>query len=244
MFRFFFLNSRNSIPGSAICSFNMSAIEEAFSGPFKHQSHPGAAWERDYPQNRNHFECERASHTRQLLDSSRYQLMDAAVQPVTPSPLYHANLETLTHIAVDALPTKLHSRVHLLYVATNDGRIMKISVLPRTKETCVVEIWNPSPPGNFVPIRTLKYLRETDSVYAGLDTGVLRISTNHCQRHKTKAACHNAMDPHCGWNELLLQCTTAPDRNPLSSHWLQSVTECPLLHVAGMHCTFFKIYLF
>lgn len=100
---------RNSIPGSAICSFNMSAIEEAFSGPFKHQSHPGAAWERDHSQNRNHFECEAASHSRQLLDSSRYQLMDSAVQPVTPKPLYNANLETLTHIAVDALPTKLHT---------------------------------------------------------------------------------------------------------------------------------------
>lgn len=104
-----FFNYRNSIPGSAICSFNMSAIEDAFEGPFKHQDNPSAAWERDFSQNRNHFECEAASQTRQLLDSSRYQLMDLAVQPVTPKPLYSANLETLTHIAVDALPTKLHT---------------------------------------------------------------------------------------------------------------------------------------
>lgn len=125
-------------------------------------------------------------------------------------------------------------RVHLLYVATSGGLIKKISVLPRTKETCVVEVWNPSPSGTFVPIKTLRYLSDTDSVYVGLETGVLRIPTSRCQRHKTKSACHNAMDPHCGWNELLLQCTTAPDHNPLSTHWIQSVTECPLLNVAGM----------
>ncbi|KAL0269384.1 UNVERIFIED_CONTAM: hypothetical protein PYX00_007138 [Menopon gallinae] len=227
-----FTTPSNSIPGSAICSFNISAIEDAFSGPFKHQSNPGAAWEKDYSQNRNHFECELASASHShLIDSSRYQLMDSAVQPATPKPLYNSNMETLVHIAIDVLSTKLHNRVHLLYVSTSDGRIKKISVLPRTKETCVVEVWNPSPMEHPVQIRTLQYLKETDSVYVGMETGVLRIPTNHCQRHKTKAACHNAMDPHCGWNELLLQCTTAPNRNPLTMHWLQSVTECPLLHV-------------
>ncbi|KAK6639382.1 hypothetical protein RUM43_007655 [Polyplax serrata] len=226
-----FTTPRNSIPGSAICSFNMSAIEEAFSGPFKHQVHPGAAWEKDYSQHRNHFECEAPSQSRHLIDSSKYQLMDSAVQPSTQKPLYNSNLETLIHIAVDSLPTILHSRVHLLYVATSDGLIKKISVLPRTKETCVVEVWNPSPSGAPVPIKTLMYLKETDSVYVGMEMGVLRIPTSHCQRHKTKAACHNAMDPHCGWNELLLQCTTAPDRNPSSYHWFQSTTQCPLLDV-------------
>lgn len=179
--------------------------------------------------------------------------MDSAVQPATPKPLYNSNMETLVHIAIDVLATKLHkyvcvhthasrnpclnviccSRVHLLYVSTADGRIKKISVLPRTKQTCVVEVWNPSPVEHPVQIRTLQYLKETDSVYVGLETGVLRIPTSHCERHKTKYACHSAMDPHCGWNELLLQCTTAPDRNPLTLHWLQSVTECPLLHVPG-----------
>lgn len=126
-------------------------------------------------------------------------------------------------------------RVHLLYVATSNGLIKKISVLPRTQETCVVEVWNPSPSGGLAPIKTLKYLSKTDSIYVGLETGVLRIPTSHCHRHKSKSACHNSMDPHCGWNELSLQCTTAPDGNPLSSHWLQSVTQCPLLNVSGKY---------
>lgn len=89
----------------------MSAIEQAFSGPFKHQVHPGAAWEKDYSQNRDHFECEAPSLTRHLIDSSKYQLMDSAVQPITPQPLYNSNLETLIHISVDSLPTKLHTWV-------------------------------------------------------------------------------------------------------------------------------------
>lgn len=36
-----FTTPPNHIAGSAICAFNMSAINDAFSGPFKHQRHAG-----------------------------------------------------------------------------------------------------------------------------------------------------------------------------------------------------------
>lgn len=101
---------RNSIPGSAICSFNLSAIQSAFNGPFKHQATVGSAWERQTSTHARHTQC-RESAPHQLLDSSRYQLMDSAVQPVTQSPLYTSQLETVTHITVDVLPTKLHRLV-------------------------------------------------------------------------------------------------------------------------------------
>jgi chondroitin sulfate proteoglycan 4 len=89
--------------------------------------------------------------------------MDSAVQPVTLHPLYTERLETLTHISVGVLPTKLHQAAHVLFVATADGLVKKITVLPRTQETCVVEIWKPFTGDRPVPIKALHYLKDTVS---------------------------------------------------------------------------------
>nr|CAD7441943.1 unnamed protein product [Timema bartmani] len=225
-----FTTPRNSIPGSAICAFNMSAIESAFSGPFKHQSSSGSAWEPHHPPHKRNFECQSApSHSHQLLDSSKYQLMDYAVQPTTMRPLYIGQLETLTHIAVDVMATNLYSDQHVLYVATVDGLVKKISVITRTQETCVVEVWKPYPGETVVPIHTLRYHKSTESVYVGTEDSLMRIPAQHCNRHKSRMSCLNAMDPYCGWNELKEECTTAPNHNPLAKYWLQTVTQCPVL---------------
>lgn len=98
---------RNSIPGSAICSFNLTAIQTAFNGAFKYQSSVGSAWERYLPAGPRQSQCQQTTQNH-LLQSSRYQLMDSAVQPTSQSPLYNSQLEIITHIAVDILPTKMH----------------------------------------------------------------------------------------------------------------------------------------
>jgi len=73
----------------------------------------------------------------------------------------------------------------------------------------------------------------------GTEKGVMRILAQHCGRLHSRMACQNAMDPYCGWNELKEQCTTAPNRNPLSKYWMQSVTQCPVLTDPG-EWTFFR----
>lgn len=78
----------------------MSAIEASFNGWFKHQVSVGSAWEREGKARPR--QCDQTD----LLDSSRFQLMDQAVQPTTFRPLYSSQLETLTHIAVHVTPTK------------------------------------------------------------------------------------------------------------------------------------------
>jgi chondroitin sulfate proteoglycan 4 len=148
----------------------MSSIAAAFSGPFKHQENPGSTWERRSSPHMRHFECQSTSspsHSHQLLDSNRYQLMDSAVRPTTLQPLYVGRLEILTHIAVHVLSTKLHQAVHVMYVATADGLVKKISVLPRTQETCVVEIWKPFSGDHPIAIQALHFLKDTVS-----ETGV------------------------------------------------------------------------
>jgi len=66
-----------------------------------------------------------------------------------------------------------------------------------------------------------------ESLYIGMEVGVIRVPTQHCKRHITKQACIEAMDPYCGWNELKLACTPPPDGNPLTPYWHQQVIGCP-----------------
>lgn len=61
----------NGIAGSAVCSFNLTAINAAFNGPFKHQATVGSEWVRYSPPHQlNHGHCQRQDPN-QILDSSR-----------------------------------------------------------------------------------------------------------------------------------------------------------------------------
>lgn len=228
-----FTTPENSIHGSAVCAFNLTAINSVFSGPFKHQESTTSTWERKNSNSQIHNECQtaRSPHMHHLRESAKYQLMDDAVQATSIQPLHHASSERFIHIALDVISTKLHDKVTMMFVATESGAIKKISVLPRTKSSCVVEVWRP-PVGSDQPamrIRTMQYLKNGNSLYIGTDDAVLRLPAHNCQRHVSKPSCLNAMDPYCGWNELLEACTTAPKGDTLTRHWVQNATECPVI---------------
>lgn len=104
-----------SIYGSAVCAYNMSAIDNAFNGPFKFQADASAAWTR-VPNNTPSMQCGagatssndskmasssllsaasemNAGHQRLLVDAQKYQMMDQAVQPTQLEPLIVAENE-------------------------------------------------------------------------------------------------------------------------------------------------------
>lgn len=85
----------------------MNAINSAFDGPYKYQETINSAWDKRLPTYPDRKQC-RDFDSKYLIDSSKYQLMDNAVQPVVQVPLYYSQLETIVHIAVDVIPTKLH----------------------------------------------------------------------------------------------------------------------------------------
>lgn len=227
-----FTTPENSIHGSAVCAFNLTSIDAAFAGQFKHQDTPTSTWERKESNSNIHNECKipRVGHLQHLKESAKYQLMDQAVQATTIHPLHHATNERFTHISLDVISTKLHEKVTMMYVATETGTVKKISVLPRTKNSCVVEIWRTDKISvKPFKIRTIQYLKNTESLYLGTDDSVLRLPSHNCQRHVSKSSCLNAMDPYCGWNELLQSCTSAPNGDSLTRHWIQNATECPVI---------------
>lgn len=154
--------------------------------------------------------------------------MDNSVQAVQPTPLYVSKLERFKHIAIDKVSTKLHENVRIIYVTTDDGLIKKISVLPRTKESCLIEVMEPESSRD-VEVKTMEFVKATDSLYVGTENSLIKIPSQRCYRHLSKEICLNSMDPMCGWNDLQLKCTLAPNMDPLASHWYQNATVCPIL---------------
>lgn len=222
-----FATSRDSIPATAVCAFNMTAILAAFAGPFKYQGSSASAWEaQSSAVGSRHFDCEKIPQDQySMQDSSRYQLMDLAVQPTRVLPLYYRRLETLSLIAVDVVPTKHHPAVHVVYAASEDGVVRKMSVLGR--ETCVLELWRPFEGASPPRYRKMEFLRATESLYIATEAGVVRVPGQHCGRYRTRTTCLAAMDPYCGWNELKEACTPAPNRDPAAAHWAQRPLACP-----------------
>ena len=173
-------NNRNSIAGSAVCSFTLDSMQESFAGPFRAQvGGPNSQWESVHSTH-SHSHCTAthhqhssssaahqattsANHPGSLLEAEKYQLMERAVQPAQKAgPLIRLDLERFTHVAVDVVTTKIHSSVHVVYVATkDDGLIRKYSVLPRTQEACLVEIIDPFQPGTVDRrIKTMQFLKQ------------------------------------------------------------------------------------
>lgn len=162
-----------------------------------------------------------------LINSHRFQLMDDAVQPLSVYPLFVSKHERLTHVTLDTIATKLHDKMQIIFVATAQNLIKKITILPRTKETCVVEIWEPEVAENS-EILTLQFLKQAESLYIGTENSIYRIPAQHCKRHGSKVNCLSAMDPYCGWNDLQKACTAPPENDPLKRFWIQQANECPI----------------
>lgn len=224
-----FTTPNNGIHGSAVCAFNLSAINAAFDGPFKFQEHIDSNWKDVNTPHRNQFSCKNSGgglSYKHLLESSRYQLMDEAVQPITVTPLYYSPLERFSNIAIDIVSTKYEGSTHVLYISTEGNLIKKLSVLP-SMQTCLIEVWQYEEEHLKSHIHSMEYLKVTDSLYVGTDRALMRINSHHCKRHVSETTCLNAMDPYCGWNELRMECTPPPIDG--EKYWKQKELQCPIL---------------
>ncbi|EDV97528.1 GH16920 [Drosophila grimshawi] len=226
-----FSTSGSSIFGSAVCAYNLSSINAAFEGAFKHQEHSDAAWKTVNTPQRSQFQCASgATAFGHLLESSRYQLMDQAIQPIGAQPLYHSRLERFKHIALDIVQTR-NEQLHVLYVSSSSNHIKKLSVkhgMEGKTQTCLVEIWQADDTGSSALLH-MSYLKVTESLYLGTDLALTKIPAQRCSRHVSQSSCFNAMDPYCGWNELVERCT--PLDPAVQQPWLQPEQfSCPVLN--------------
>lgn len=204
----------NSIVGSAVCIYSMSDIHAAFEGPYKVQDRPSSTWEPRSPskQARDHFKCVPDSRLNEAIEYHRYHLMYESVQPVSGEPAYKVTSERFTHVTVDVTSAKNIDKQLVLYVATQEGNVLKLAVLPKLDGACLVERWKLNNRNSSFDVLTMQFVKDTMSVYIGGRAGVFRISGARCSRYTGRSGCVLAGDPHCGWDDAREQCVSATGR--------------------------------
>ncbi|GAB0183312.1 semaphorin-5A [Grus japonensis] len=118
-----FTTNVNSIAASAVCVFNLSAITQAFNGPFKYQENSRSAW-LPYPNPNPNFQCGTMDQglyvnltERNLQDAQKFFLMHEVVQPVIPIPYFMEDNSRFSHVVVDVVQGK-DMLFHIIYLAT------------------------------------------------------------------------------------------------------------------------------
>uniref|UniRef100_H0WBU3 Semaphorin 5B n=1 Tax=Cavia porcellus TaxID=10141 RepID=H0WBU3_CAVPO len=232
-----FTTNVNSIAASAVCAFNLSAISQAFNGPFRYQENPRAAWlpiTNPIP----NFQCGTLPETgpnenlteRSLQDAQRLFLMSEAVQPVTPEPCVTQDSVRFSHLVVDLVQAK-DTLYHVLYIGTESGTILKaLSTASRSLRGCYLEELHVLPPARREPLRSLRILHSARALFVGLSDGVLRVPLERCTAYRGQRACLGARDPYCGWDGKQQRCSTLEDSTNMSL-WMQNITTCPVRNV-------------
>lgn len=71
----------------------------------------------------------------------------------------------MSHIVVDTVQTKDEDSVHVMFVASVEGIIRKLVIIPGTKETCLIEQIKVFPDDSDDAIKVLKILKDTVSIH-------------------------------------------------------------------------------
>uniref|UniRef100_A0AAR2L3Q0 Sema domain-containing protein n=1 Tax=Pygocentrus nattereri TaxID=42514 RepID=A0AAR2L3Q0_PYGNA len=231
-----FTTNVNSIAASAVCAFNLSAITQVFSGPFKYQENSRSAW-LPYPNPNPDFQCGTIDYgsyvnltERNLQDAQKFILMHEVIQPIVPVPYFMEDNVRFSHVAVDVVQGK-DMLYHIIYLATDYGTIKKVlSPLNQTTGSCLLDEIELFPPRRRQPILSLLILHSRSELFVGVRDQVIKIPLIRCNFHKTREACVGARDPYCGWDLVLKKCTMLEESVSMSQ-WEQSITQCPVRNV-------------
>ncbi|CAG0890637.1 unnamed protein product [Darwinula stevensoni] len=243
-----FTTSMNGLAGSAICTFTLRAMEEAFQGKFKEQATSSSAWlpvlSTEVPEPRPGTCIE---DTQKLPDSvlnfvRTHPLMDEAVNHEDGKPVFYKRDTVFTHIVVDKVrhgyPGDQEYTVY--FAATNKGEVYKIVQWYNGKEsqTELLDVFHVTDPE---PIRVMEISSKHKSLYVASDSMVKQVDLVMCtQRYDNCLRC--IKDPYCGWEREagicrpyyhgLLQdvsqsnpgmCDNNISKKRLTAHWGQSV---------------------
>uniref|UniRef100_A0AAV2JVD2 Semaphorin-2A n=1 Tax=Knipowitschia caucasica TaxID=637954 RepID=A0AAV2JVD2_KNICA len=195
-----FTTNVNSIAASAVCAFNLSAITQAFNGPFRSQENPRSTW-LPTPNPIHNFQCGTISERgpneglteRSLQDAQRLYLMNDVVQPETTDPLVMQDDVRFSSLVVDIVQG-MDTLYHVIYISTEYGSILKALATPNKRlQGCYLEEMELLPSGLRQPILSLQILHSDRSLFVGLSDRVLKIPLERCSTYKTETVtrqCH------------------------------------------------------
>ncbi|XP_009447808.1 semaphorin-6A isoform X4 [Pan troglodytes] len=216
----------NSIPGSAVCAYDMLDIASVFTGRFKEQKSPDSTWtpvpDERVPKPRpgccaGSSSLERYTTSNEFPDDTlnfikTHPLMDEAVPSIFNRPWFLRTMVRyrLTKIAVDtaAGPYQNHT---VVFLGSEKGIILKflarIGNSGFLNDSLFLEemsVYN-SEKCSYDGVEDKRIMgmqldRASSSLYVAFSTCVIKVPLGRCERHgKCKKTCIASRDPYCGW---------------------------------------------
>ncbi|XP_008112247.2 semaphorin-6A isoform X3 [Anolis carolinensis] len=216
----------NSIPGSAVCAYDILDIANVFTGRFKEQKSPDSIWtpvpDERVPKPRpgscaGSTLLEKYTSSNEFPDDTlnfikTHSLMDEAVPSIVNKPWFLRTMVRyrLTKIAVDnaAGPNRNHT---VVFLGSEKGIILKFLVRTGTSgflnDSLFLEemsIYN-SEKCSYDGVEDKRIVgmqldKQSSALYVAFSNCLIRIPLGRCERHsKCKKACIASRDPYCGW---------------------------------------------
>ncbi|XP_061116156.1 semaphorin-6A isoform X1 [Conger conger] len=215
----------NSIPGSAVCAYDMAEVALAFTGRFKEQKSPDSTWT-PVPEDRvpkpRPGSCASTASTERYKVSNEFPddtlnfikmhpLMDEAVPSINSRPWFLKTMVRyrLTRIAVDtaAGPQRNHT---VVFLGSEKGIILKFlarmsaGILNDSLFLEELSVFNPekcSVDGvEDKRIVSMQIDSQGRALFVAFTSCVVRVPLSRCERHgRCKKSCIASRDPYCGW---------------------------------------------
>ncbi|XP_070599008.1 semaphorin-6A isoform X3 [Erythrolamprus reginae] len=227
----------NSIPGSAVCAYDILDIASVFTGRFKEQKSPDSIWtpvpDERVPKPRP-GSCAGSSSLEKYTSSNEFpddtlnfikthSLMDEAVPSVVNKPWFLRTMVRyrLTKIAVDnaAGPNQNHT---VVFLGSEKGIILKFLVRTGNSgflnDSLFLEemsIYN-SEKCSYDGVEDKRIMgmqldKQSRALYVAFSNCLIRVPLGRCERHgKCKKACIASRDPYCGWMKESGACMQLP----------------------------------
>ncbi|KAF5283592.1 hypothetical protein FQA39_LY17294 [Lamprigera yunnana] len=224
----------NAIGGSAICVYNMEDIIGVFGGNFKQQETINSNWlpvpKQKVPKPRP-GQC--VNDSRLLPENvvnfvKTHSLMEETVSALFGQPiLVRVSLHyRFTAITVDPQVEAVDSdKFDVLYVGTDDGKVLKIVNIPDGKSAKAVVISENVIFPYGTPIRELKIVPGYGRIVVVSRNEVKLVTLNHCSAAENCQNCVVLQDPHCAWDTEQLICVSIDVVPTLHAALIQDITH-------------------
>ncbi|XP_054629658.1 semaphorin-6A isoform X3 [Dunckerocampus dactyliophorus] len=215
----------NSIPGSAVCAYDMAEVANTFTGRFKEQKSPDSTWtpfpEEKVPKPRpgncaGAPSMERYKVSNEFPDDTlnfikMHPLMDEAVPSIANRPWFLKTMVRyrLTRIVVDseAGPHKNHT---VVFLGSEKGIILKFLAKMNNgflNDSLFLEelnVYNPDKcsidGAEDKRIVSIQIDAKSHALWVAFTSCVVKVPLSRCERHgRCKKSCIASRDPYCGW---------------------------------------------
>ncbi|KAM4746441.1 semaphorin-6A isoform 3-T5 [Anableps anableps] len=215
----------NSIPGSAVCAYDMAEVARAFTGRFKEQKSPDSTWT-PFPEERvpkprpgscaGTLSMERYKVSNEFPDDTlnfikMHPLMDEAVPSIAHRPWFLKTMVRyrLTRIVVDneAGPHRNHT---VVFLGSEKGIILKFLAKMNKgflNDSLFLEelnVYNPDKCSidgvEDKRIIGMQIDSKSNALWVAFTSCVVKVPLSRCERHgRCKKSCIASRDPYCGW---------------------------------------------